>query len=67
LSIGGCVVQIVGLVRETVVLLLEFNQDAQTLLDWTIDQCYTAPQDIADHCFTALATVFNNRSAWRSG
>ena len=44
------------------VLLLEFNQDAQTLLDWVIDCCYTAPRDIADSCFLALATVFNNRS-----
>ena len=42
-------------------LLLEFNQDAQTLLDWVIDCCYTAPRDIADSCFLALATVFNNR------
>jgi len=46
------------------VLLLEFNQDAQTLLDWVIDCCYTAPRDIADNCFLALGTVFNNRSVY---
>ena len=60
--LAGCGLQICKLVQETIILLLEFNQDAQTLLDWVIDCCYTAPRDIADSCFLALATVFNNRS-----
>ena len=42
-------------------LLLEFNPDAQALLDWVIDRCYTGSHEVADGCFNALASVFNNR------
>ena len=55
------VLQIYKLAQETVVLLLEFNPDAQALLDWVIDRCYTGSHEVADGCFNALASVFNNR------
>ena len=45
-------------------LLLEnnqYSQDAQALLDWVIDRCFTGPNEVADGCFMALAQVFNNR------
>lgn len=29
------------LAQETLVLLLDFNQDAGMLLDWLVDRCYT--------------------------
>jgi len=53
--------QIYQLAQETIVLLLEFNSDAQPLLEWVIDRCYTGPPEVADGCFNALAMVFNNR------
>lgn len=49
------------LAQETVVLLLDFNQDAGMLLDWLVDRCYTGTPQLADGCFTALATVFSVR------
>ncbi len=53
--------QIYGLAQETIVLLLDFNPDAQALLDWVIDRCYTGSHEVADGCFNALAMVFNNK------
>ncbi len=53
--------QIYKLAQETIVLLLEFNPDAQALLDWVIDRCYTGSHEVADGCFNALAMVFNNK------
>lgn len=53
--------RIYKLVQETIVLLLEFNHDAQTLLEWVINRCYTGNHEIADGCFTAIAIVFNSR------
>ncbi len=54
--------QIYKLAQEMVVLLLEFNPDAQALLEWVIDRCYTGSHEVADGCFNALAVVFNNKS-----
>ena len=53
--------QIYKLAQETIMLLLEFNPDAQALLDWVIDRCYTGSHEVADGCFNALAMVFNNK------
>lgn len=50
-----------ALAQETVVLLLDFNQDAGALLDWLVDRCYTGDVRLADGCFNALATVFSVR------
>lgn len=47
--------------QETVVLLLEFNSDSGTLLDWLVDCCYTGDIQMADGCFNALATIFSVR------
>lgn len=47
--------------QETVVLLLEFNSDCGTLLDWLVDCCYTGDVQMADGCFNALATIFSVR------
>uniref|UniRef100_A0A1S4MY51 Uncharacterized protein n=1 Tax=Pediculus humanus subsp. corporis TaxID=121224 RepID=A0A1S4MY51_PEDHC len=47
--------------RETVILLLECNSDIGPLLDWVVDRCYTAPPEVADSCFSALATIFSVR------
>ncbi|GBM95380.1 Protein furry [Araneus ventricosus] len=49
------------LAQETVVLLLEFNSDSGTLLDWLVDCCYTGDIQMADGCFNALATIFSVR------
>lgn len=49
------------LAQETLVLLLDFNQDAGMLLDWLVDRCYTGQVQLADGCFKALATVFSVR------
>ena len=57
-----CRLQIYKLAQETIVWLLEFNPDTQTLLEWVIDRCYTASPEVADGCFMALATVFSHRS-----
>ncbi|ESO09038.1 hypothetical protein HELRODRAFT_109994 [Helobdella robusta] len=54
--------KIYKLVQETIVLLLEFNSEAQTLLEWVLDRCYTGSSEVADGCFNALALVFNARS-----
>ncbi|KAK6173602.1 hypothetical protein SNE40_017022 [Patella caerulea] len=53
--------QIYDLAKETVFLLLEFNSDVQSLLDWVIDRCYTGSNEVADGCFNALAAVFQTR------
>ncbi|XP_064474584.1 protein furry-like [Ornithodoros turicata] len=53
--------QLYSLAQETVVLLLDFNQDAGALLDWLVDRCYTGDVRVADGCFNALATVFSVR------
>ncbi|GAB1608168.1 protein furry-like isoform X4, partial [Argonauta hians] len=53
--------QILGLAKETVILLLDFNPDVQYLLDWVIDHCYTANTEVADHCLNALAAVFQTK------
>ncbi|XP_022655915.1 protein furry-like isoform X2 [Varroa destructor] len=46
---------------ETVVLLLENNQDTVNVLDWLVDRCYTGETKLADACFKALVTVFSSR------
>lgn len=46
---------------ETIILLLEYNTDTGTLLDWLVDCCYTSDVQIADGCFKALATIFSVR------
>ena len=46
---------------ETLILLLENNTEAGTLLEWLIECCYTRPAKIADSCFIALATIFSIR------
>ncbi|OQR78358.1 protein furry-like [Tropilaelaps mercedesae] len=46
---------------ETVVLLLENNQDTVNVLDWLVDRCYTGEPKLADACFKALVTVFSSR------
>ncbi|XP_025086109.1 protein furry homolog isoform X4 [Pomacea canaliculata] len=53
--------KIYELAKETVYLLLDFNPDAQGLLDWVIDRCYTGQKEVADGCFKALAAVFQNK------
>ncbi len=53
--------QIYQVAQETMLLLLEFNPDAQALLEWVIDRCYTGSHEVADGCFNAVAIVFNNR------
>eukprot|EP00095_Tigriopus_kingsejongensis_P010909 snap_masked-scaffold348_size200312-processed-gene-1.1 protein:Tk10909 transcript:snap_masked-scaffold348_size200312-processed-gene-1.1-mRNA-1 annotation:"protein furry" len=47
--------------QETIVLLLEFNQDRSYLLEWLVDRCFTGEDQVADGCFLALATVFATR------
>jgi hypothetical protein len=44
-----------------VYLLLDFNPEAQGLLDWVIDRCYTGQKEVADGCFNALAAVFQTK------
>ncbi|XP_028968950.1 protein furry [Galendromus occidentalis] len=46
---------------ETVVLLLENNQDTVNVLEWLVDRCYTGQVKLADSCFKALVTVFSSR------
>ncbi|KAH9507150.1 hypothetical protein DERF_011848 [Dermatophagoides farinae] len=46
---------------ETLILLLENNNEAGPLLEWLIECCYTKPSKIADSCFIALATIFSIR------
>ncbi|CAH1777850.1 unnamed protein product [Owenia fusiformis] len=53
--------KICNLAVETLTLLLDYNPNEQCLLDWVIDCCYTGSSSVADGCFNALATVFNNR------
>lgn len=50
--------RIAELAQQTLVLLLDFNSDIGTLLDWVVECCYTKPVQVADNCFTALATLF---------
>lgn len=49
------------LARDTVVLLLECNQDIGQMLEWLIDRCYTAAPREADACFLSLAAIFSTR------
>ncbi|CAL4082255.1 unnamed protein product, partial [Meganyctiphanes norvegica] len=53
--------KIYELAQESIVLLLEFNPDADAVLDWVVDRCYTASPEVADGCFNALATIFSAR------
>ena len=53
--------KVFNLAQETIVLLLEFNPDCGTVLDWIVDKCYTANPSVADSCFIALATIFSAR------
>ncbi|KAG1696979.1 Protein furry -like [Nymphon striatum] len=53
--------KIYELAQETIVLLLEFNPDLSSLLDWVVDRCYTGSNEVADGCFNALATIFSAR------
>ena len=54
-------VQVYALAKETIVLLLEFNPNVSTLLDWVVDRCFTGTDRVADGCFLALATIFSAR------
>ncbi|RWS16502.1 protein furry-like protein [Dinothrombium tinctorium] len=47
--------------HETIVLLLEYNPEIGSLLDWLVDCCFTKNTQVADLCFTALATIFSLR------
>ena len=49
------------LAREAIVLLLEFNPNISTLLDWVVDRCFTGKDQVADGCFLALATIFSTK------
>lgn len=53
--------QIYKLVQETIILLLEFNPEVQTLLEWVLDRCCRGSPDVVHGCFKALAVVFNSR------
>lgn len=53
--------KIYQLAQETIVLLLEFNPDMSSLLDWVVDRCYTGTNKVADGCFNALSTIFSAR------
>lgn len=46
---------------ETIVLLLEYNTDIGSLLDWLVDSCFTKDINVADGCFKAIATIFSIR------
>ena len=46
---------------ETIVLLLEYNPDVGSLLDWLVDSCFTKDTNVSDGCFRALATIFSVR------
>nr|XP_040568440.1 LOW QUALITY PROTEIN: protein furry-like [Lepeophtheirus salmonis] len=53
--------KIYKLAQETIVLLLEFNPNISTLLEWFVERCFTGEQRVADSCFLALATIFATR------
>ena len=46
---------------ETIVLLLEYNPDVGSLLDWLVDSCFTKDTNVSDGCFRAIATIFSVR------
>ena len=37
------------------------NSDTPYLLDWVVDRCFTAADDVSDRCFSAIASVFCSR------
>ncbi|RWS20146.1 protein furry-like protein, partial [Leptotrombidium deliense] len=47
--------------HETVVLLLDYNPEIGSLLDWLVDCCFTKNIQVSDSCFSALATIFSLR------
>ncbi|CAG0908931.1 unnamed protein product, partial [Cyprideis torosa] len=51
--------KVASLGRETLVLLLDFNSDTQSLLDWVVGRCYTGSKLVAESCFMAISTIFN--------
>ncbi|XP_059089513.1 protein furry-like isoform X3 [Tigriopus californicus] len=53
--------KVYSLAQETIVLLLEYNQDRSYVLEWLVDRCFTGEDQVADGCFLALATVFATR------
>ena len=53
--------KVYALAREAIVLLLEFNPNISTLLDWVVDRCFTGKDQVADGCFLALATIFSTK------
>lgn len=59
------ILQVYNLAQSTIVLLLEFNPDIPTLLDWVVDRCFTGIDKVADGCFLALATIFATRFHFR--
>lgn len=54
--------QIFGLAQETLILLMEFNQDIPGILDWIIERCYESNSvEVSELCFECLTTVFSSR------
>ncbi|XP_054160326.1 protein furry-like isoform X2 [Oppia nitens] len=53
--------KVADLALETIVLLLEYNTDVGSLLDWLVESCYTKETDVSDGCFKAIATIFSVR------
>jgi hypothetical protein len=47
--------------EQVMIMLLEFNQDVGSLLDWVVARCFTGTSQIADACFRAMATLFSAR------
>ncbi len=60
-SLSSFLLQVYSLAQDTIVLLLEFNPDLSSLLDWVVDRCFTGSSQVADGCFLALATIFATR------
>lgn len=47
--------------EEVVIMLLEFNPEVGSMLDWVVSRCFTGTPQIADACFRAIATLFSAR------
>jgi len=47
--------------ERVMIMLLEFNPDVGSVLDWIVGRCFTGAPQIADACFRAIATLFSAR------
>jgi hypothetical protein len=47
--------------EKVMIMLLEFNPDVGSVLDWIVGRCFTGVTQIADACFRAIATLFSAR------